>query len=487
MPTNFATPLSRASSISCAPIIRLSKKSWPGFSRLNPMPPTLAARWMTRSMFLTARRQFSRSTRFRVLERGTAMSFAPAASSCATTRDPRKPAPPVTSTRRPVQKLIGSDYSRDLLGVCSPEMRILYDDSLARNPAGTGTFVRGLRGGLQARTDIELVTVRASLNGASDLDVPRKRLGGRLGRAGAHLRHYLVDLPGQARAQGCDAIFCPTSLGPLRGRIPSFITLFDLTPWRWSTTMDAMSRRYFRFMLDAGLKRSAGVCTISESVAGEIRERFPRRRGAVVVAHPGPNPELVDAAPVPAPIPDAPFLLMVGTLEPRKNHLTVLRALADHLRRHPDSELRVVLAGAAGWLYEPVLAAITELGLDSRVSRLGRVEPGTLKWLYQRAAALAFPSIYEGFGLPVLEAFTFGCPVLAARIPSVLEIAGPDSAMLLDPGDVPAWAAAVDVVEGGRLPSPMVEAARIRAQGFTWAGCAESVVTLIAAGLDRTR
>src|SRR5207302_10472914 len=205
MPTNFATPLSRASSISCAPIIRLSKKSWPGFSRLNPMPPTLAARWMTRSMFLTARRQFSRSTRFRDLQRGPTRSFAPAASSCATTRDPRKPAPPVTSTRRPVQNLIGSDYSRDPPGVCSPEMRVLYDDSLARNPAGTGTFVRGLRSGLQARSDIELVTPPSSFTGASDVDVPGKQLGGRLGRAGAHLRHYLVDLPGQARAHGCEA------------------------------------------------------------------------------------------------------------------------------------------------------------------------------------------------------------------------------------------------------------------------------------------
>ena len=366
-------------------------------------------------------------------------------------------------------------------------MRVLYDDSLALNPAGTGAFVRGLRRGLQQRPDVEIVVAPSRLDGSADLNVSGKGVWERVGRASRHIRHYLQELPADARRQGCDAIFCPTSLGPLRGRVPSFITLFDLTPWRWSATMDAMSRRYLRFMLDAGLKRSAGVCTISESVAGEIRERFPRQRGAVVVAHPGPNPELVDAAPVPAPIPDAPFLLMVGTLEPRKNHLTVLRALADHLRRHPDSELRVVLAGAAGWLYEPVLAAITELGLDSRVSRLGRVEPGTLKWLYQRAAALAFPSIYEGFGLPVLEAFTLGCPVLAARIPSVLEIAGPDSAMLLDHGDVPAWAAAVDVVAGGRLPSAMVEAARLRAQRFTWAGCAESVVTLIAAGLDRTR
>ena len=171
---------------------------------------------------------------------------------------------------------------------------------------------------------------------------------------------------------------------------------------------------------------------------------------------------------------------MVGTLEPRKNHLTIVRALADHVRRRPASPLWLVLAGSAGWLYQPVLDAIGELGLASRVVRLGKVEPGVLKWLYQHAAALLFPSLYEGFGLPVLEAFALGCPVVAARIASVLEIADGDSAMLLEPTDVPAWAAALDRIdEAGGLPPGMVEAARRRAQRFTWAGCADAVVTLV--------
>ena len=350
-------------------------------------------------------------------------------------------------------------------------MRILYDDSLAHNPAGTGTFVRGLRTGLQARTDIELVTSRSSLDGASHLDIAGKRLGGRLGRAGAHLRHYLVELPGQARAQRCDAIFCPTSLGPLRGRIPSFITLFDLSPLTHSATMDRVSGQYIRAMLGAGLKRSAGVCTISHAVADEIGARYPRLRERVAVDYPGPNPDLLDVV--------APFLLMVGTLEPRKNHLTAVRALADHLQRRPASPLRLVLAGSTGWLYQPFLDAVGELGLESRVVRLGRVEPGALKWLYQHAAALLFPSLYEGFGLPVLEAFTLGCPVVAARIGSVVEIADAESAILLEPTDVPAWAATLDRIEAGGLPPGMVEAGRRRAQRFTWAGCADAVVGLV--------
>ena len=364
-------------------------------------------------------------------------------------------------------------------------MRILYDDSLARNPAGTGTFVRGLRAALQSRSEIEIVTARSGLEGAMELDVPAKRFAGRLGRAVHHVRHYLQELPGDARREGCDAIFCPTSLGPLRGSVPSFITIYDLSPVTYARTMDRISGRYIRAMLDVGLRRSAGVCTISHAVAVEIQERFPRLYGRIAVAYPGPNPDLIDATPAEPDVEDAPYVLTVGTLEPRKNHVTILRALADHVRRRPTSRLRLVMAGSAGWLYEPVLQAISEVGLESRVTRLGKVEPGVLKWLYQHAAALVFPSLYEGFGLPVLEAFALGCPVVAARIDSVAEIAPADTALLLGPKDVPAWASALDTIEARGLPPDMVEAGRRQAQRFTWAACADSVVTLIQSTLER--
>lgn len=358
-------------------------------------------------------------------------------------------------------------------------LRVLFDDALAANPAGTGTFVRGLRGALLDRPDIEVVIPRGHLDGAGELNVGSKRLPGRVKNAGRHLRYYVQDLPAMARQNGCDAIFCPTSLGPLRGNTPSFITLFDLSPLTFTSAMDGISGLYIRGMLRAGLSRSTGVCTISNAVAAEIRERFPQLRGRVAVAYPGPNPDLINATPSPARIPDGPFVLMVGTLEPRKNHVTIIRALADHVARRPASTLRLVLAGSAGWLYEPLLQAITQLGLESRVSRLGKVEPGVLKWLYQHAAALVFPALYEGFGLPVLEAFTLGCPVVAARIGSVAEIADGESAMLLEPTDLAAWASALDTIEAGALPEAMVDAGRRCAEKFTWAGCADSVVALI--------
>ena len=360
-------------------------------------------------------------------------------------------------------------------------VRVLYDNSLARNPAGTGTFVRGLQSALQRRADVTLVLPSSPFATAAELNVAGKRASGRLASATRHLRYYVLDLPATARRERCNAIFCPTSLGPLRGRTPSFITLFDLSPLTYSRTLDRISGLYIRAMLLAGVRRAKGICTISQAVAAEIRQRFPGL-DAIGVAYPGPNPGLIEATPDRVDLPESPYLLMVGTLEPRKNHLTVLRAFADHLRRRAGSALQLVLAGSAGWRYGPVLRAIDNLALGSRVVRPGDVTPGQLRWLYEHAQALLFPSIYEGFGLPVLEAFALGCPVIAARIPSVLEITTDSAAILLDPLDVAGWAEAIDRVEARSMPrGAMVEAGRRRAERFTWTECAASVARLIGA------
>jgi glycosyltransferase involved in cell wall biosynthesis len=293
-------------------------------------------------------------------------------------------------------------------------------------------------------------------------------------------------LPARAERLKCDVIFCPTGLVALRGHTPMVMTVYDLTPLRYAHTQDWLSRQYILAMMRAGIRRAARVCTISRAVGAELRDRFPRLAAdRLVVTYPGPNPELIGAEARPAPVPDRPFLLMVGTVEPRKNHITALRALAEHRRRHPASSLMLVAAGSAGWHYAPTLRAIDELGLQQHVVRLGATSPATLKWLYQRATALLFPSLYEGFGLPVLEALYLGCPVIASDIPSVAEIIG-GRERLLPPTDVPAWTAAIDA-----LPvTPARDQREVddgieRARRFTWEACATSAVGAISAARGR--
>jgi glycosyltransferase involved in cell wall biosynthesis len=365
--------------------------------------------------------------------------------------------------------------------------RVLYDATLAVNPAGTGTFVRGLLEGLKAQADIEILTSAFESTALSALDTDRRGLAARLRNSLRHLDYYLNVLPRRAEAMACDIIYCPSSLVPLRGRRPFLTTVFDLTQLTFSSTQDRLSGAYARAMLRRGLARATAFCTISRAVRAELTERFANiRPERVHVTYPGPNPHLLAAAAVPAAIPDRPFVLMVGTVEPRKNHLTMLRALAEHVTRRPGSGLTLVAAGSAGWRYQPVLRAMDELGLRDRVVRLGPVDPGALKWLYQHARALAFPSLYEGFGLPVLEALYLQCPVVASRIPSVVEIIG-DDGRLLEPGNVSAWATALDELIDGPRDAAGLAAGLERARRFTWDACARSAVEAIYAALGSRR
>ena len=368
--------------------------------------------------------------------------------------------------------------------ITSAPLRVLFDASLATNPAGTGGFVRGLLAALRSRTDIELTETSFESDSAAVVDLGVKSAASRLRSSLSHLRFYLETLPRLARETGSDLIYCPTPLVPLRGRATFLTTVHDLTPIRFPATEDWLSRQYLARMIVHGIGRGAGICTVSRAVAAEIVARFGVSPDRMHVIYQGPNQDLLQAVARPVPMPDRPFALMVGTVEPRKNHLTAVRALGEHRRRHPGSDLMLVAAGSAGWSYGPVVTAIAELGLADHVLRLGSVRPGELKWLYGKARTLLFPSIYEGFGLPVLEALGLRCPVTAADIPSVAEIIG-SNAGLLPPTEISAWADALDqIASGAPVDQARLEAGVERARQFTWDGCATAAVAAMRAALE---
>lgn len=361
-------------------------------------------------------------------------------------------------------------------------LRVLYDASLAGNPAGSGTYVRGLLGALQQRPEIDLLTVDLESESTRTLDTARKSPLDRARNSLRHIGFYLRTLPRRARQLGCDVIYCPTSLVPLGSGTPYLMTIFDLTPLRYPGTQDWLSRQYLLAMMRFGVGKAARLCTISSAVASEIGRQFTQvDPGRVSVTYPGPNPELLAASPAPVDLPSRPFALMVGTVEPRKNHLTALRALAEYRRRHPASDLMLVAAGSSGWHYGSTLAAIDDLGLRDHVVRLGSVGPASLRWLYREAACLLFPSLYEGFGLPVLEALYLECPVIASDIPSVEEIVG-GTAPLLPATDADRWADALEHATAGSLRGQIGPGLE-RACRFTWDACAASAISALQAAL----
>ncbi len=170
----------------------------------------------------------------------------------------------------------------------------------------------------------------------------------------------------------------------------------------------------------------------------------------------------------------APFVLAVSTLQPRKNYVRLLEALA----QVPDNDLRLVFAGGKGWLYDSIFAAVERLGLRERVTFAGFVDDADLPALYSAAQVLAYPSLYEGFGLPMLEAMACGTPVVASIASCLPEVAG-DAALLIDPYDVAALAEALTRAHTDEaLRADLRARGRLRAAGFRWDESARQLVEL---------
>jgi glycosyltransferase involved in cell wall biosynthesis len=160
------------------------------------------------------------------------------------------------------------------------------------------------------------------------------------------------------------------------------------------------------------------------------------------------------------------YVLSVGTLEPRKNHARLVRAFDALAATRPD--LRLVLAGARGWKSGAVDSAIAAAGARARIHVLGGVSADDLAALYSGATAFAYPSLYEGFGLPVLEAMAAGAPVLTSTVSSLPEVAG-DAALLVDPDDSDAMAGAMhELLFDEALRTRLAGMGLARAASFTW-------------------
>ncbi len=163
------------------------------------------------------------------------------------------------------------------------------------------------------------------------------------------------------------------------------------------------------------------------------------------------------------------FLLAVGTIEPRKNLLTLVRAFEEVLRERPASGLRLVVAGGRGWLSGPLFEAIERSPAAERIVLTGYVSDEQLRALYSACAAFVYPSLYEGFGLPPLEAMSCGAPVVAGWTPAVAEVTA-GAARLFDPRDHGQLARALlELLDDDAARRALSEAGLRRAAHFSWA------------------
>jgi len=308
---------------------------------------------------------------------------------------------------------------------------------LVQTGAGTARVVKGLS---------------AALRGRPGLDVRPLSFGGP-GRVATIARDVAWYPVGIARAaRGADVLHCTTMRGPLRAHPQVVVTVHDLAPLRHPDAFPAWHRHTGRLALRHGVGRADAVVAVSAFTRAEIIELLSIPEERIRIVPNGIEPVFNPAGPAA----DGDYVLAVGTLEPRKN---LARAVA--AARLAGVELRVV--GAPGW------------GGVEVPGWAGRVSDEELATLYRGARCLVFPSLYEGFGLPILEAMACGTPVVTTSGGATEEVAG-GAAVLVDALDAASIAAGI--AEAGTRSDELRRLGLERARPFTWAHTADVVEAL---------
>ena len=266
-----------------------------------------------------------------------------------------------------------------------------------------------------------------------------------------------------------DVLHSPDFIPPFRRPCPAVITVHDLGFLHYPETLTEESRRYYG-QVGRAIQSAERIIAVSHHTARDLAERLGTTERVRVVyngvgAEFRPAPEAEIAVARAAYGLDKPYILFLGTLEPRKNLGTLLRAFQIVRDRH---DVLLLLAGRRGWLYQPILDAIGELGLRDDVRTVEDAKPDDFPALYSGAVAFAYPSLYEGFGLPPLEALACRTPTVVADTSSLPEVVG-DAALLHPPTDHEALAdALVRLLDDDALRAELRRRGPARAARFTW-------------------
>ncbi len=219
------------------------------------------------------------------------------------------------------------------------------------------------------------------------------------------------------------------TLPPVRAR--SVLTVHDLSFVRDPESAAPGLRAYLNMVVPRSVSRADHIIAVSQATKADLIELYGTPESKITVLYEGVDPAF-------APTPDAtirtkyglgdkPYIFSISTIQPRKNYQRLIQAIAAL-----PHEYNLIIAGGSGWLHEPIYAEAEKPAVRGRVKFIGFVPDADLPALYTEAAAFAYPSLYEGFGLPLLEAMACGTPVLTSKVSCLPEVAG-DAAILVDP------------------------------------------------------
>lgn len=344
---------------------------------------------------------------------------------------------------------------------------------------GSETYVRKLLDQLGRRKDIRLILVgeESTLATFEDLEgcslEPVMRGSYSVAKRLFHENWTLAKI---AHRVDADLVFFPANFGAplLKSSVPQVVTVHDLQHRELPYNFSPFKRLARELLFRSTFARAAHIMPVSNYTRNGLIEGMGVNPLRATTVYEGT--ELEEASQWRCHEPEENYFLYPATSTPHKNHLTIIRALAHVRQRRLDCHL--VLTGARTPHYARIEREVEALGLRERVHHRGFVSRPHLFALMSGARALLFPSAFEGFGLPILEAMTHGVPVLAANNSAVSEIAG-KGAWLLPTYEVAQWAQAMGRILGDSdTRAELVSAGRANAKRFSWSNCASATVAV---------
>ena len=292
--------------------------------------------------------------------------------------------------------------------------------------------------------------------------------------------------PGVLWADNPAVVHCPVNVIPLATNRPTVLTIHDLGFIRFPERYRTAKRRYLHLMTSLSAKRAKHIITPSESVRQEVIDllKVPAAKVTAIAEAASPDfkrlpDEAVAQWKAEKGLPDR-FVLYVGTLEPRKNLPLLIRAFARWRQEQPTEAagVELILGGAKGWFYDEIFRLVETLGLSDVTRFQGYISENELPLWYNSASCFVYPSVYEGFGLPPLEAMACGCPVITSNTSSLPEVVG-SAGIMVGPEDETGLAAAIARLLNNPAEQQMLRQAGItRASEFSWQKAARQTLEI---------
>jgi glycosyltransferase involved in cell wall biosynthesis len=345
--------------------------------------------------------------------------------------------------------------------------RVTFDMTFPdRNQGGSGVYARSLVAALRERGDVEVGEIRSPKPGLARTTMWLAQ--------GASRR---------VRADGAELLHCPNFVAPWRVPVPFVVTVFDISARTFPGDHPLEWRAYERWLMPERARAAARVIAISELTRQQVISVYGVPPERVVTVHLGvesrffePNNESLHNG--------RPKLLFPGAPVARKNLELVLSAMAAAPAGSALAGAELEITGARPEQFPQQTARVAQAGLTERVRWLGQLSRADMPRVMAGADVCVYPSLYEGFGFPPLEAMASGTAVVASNASCLPEILG-DAALLVDPTDVSSFGNAVEsVLTNGDLRARLVEAGREHARSFTWERCAERTVDVYRVALE---